>query len=49
MLKLWAVNVMFPMIGNHPNMTFVVEVIAKFYAKLEYVHYNVIRRIMKHM
>jgi hypothetical protein len=24
---------MFAMIGNHPNMAFVVEVIAKFYAK----------------
>lgn len=49
MLKLWVANVMFAMIGNHPNMAFVVEVIAKFYAKPEYVHCNVVRRIMKYM
>jgi hypothetical protein len=49
MLKLWATNVMFAMIGNHPNMAFVVEVMAKFYAKPEDVHCNVVRRIMKYM
>ncbi len=49
MLKLWAANVMFAMIGNHPNMAFVVELIAKFYAKPEDVHCNIVRRIMKYM
>jgi hypothetical protein len=34
---------------HHPNMAFVVEVMAKFYAKPKDVHYNVVRRIMRYM